>query len=87
MWTVRLNGIPERINDKAVTIKGKVYSFDSFDTWFRDGEKISGFLDDVYTSDPASYRWGMLEALALPADGPINILGRSVVAYGHCAYL
>ncbi|KAK8760967.1 hypothetical protein V5799_027765 [Amblyomma americanum] len=87
MWTVKLNGIPERLHDVAVTIKGKVYSFDSFGDNSSDSDEREDDLIDVYTFDPASYRWNILPTQQLHEDEPINLLGCSVVAYGHCAYL
>ncbi|XP_077497969.1 kelch domain-containing protein 3-like [Amblyomma americanum] len=86
MWTVKLNGIPERFQDMAVTIKGKVYSFDAFDDNSSDSDERDHLID-VYTFDPASYRWDIVPVEPLHEDEPINIMGCSVVAYGHCAYL
>ncbi|KAK8775943.1 hypothetical protein V5799_030713, partial [Amblyomma americanum] len=86
MWTVKLNGIPERLQDMAVTIKGKVYSFDAFDDNSSDSDERDHLID-VYTFDPASYRWDIVPVEPLHEDEPINIMGCSVVAYGHCAYL
>ncbi|KAK8783420.1 hypothetical protein V5799_010217 [Amblyomma americanum] len=89
MWTVRLRGIPEDMNDLSVIIQGKVYSFNSFrDTHSSGSDGSSGYFNDVYTFDASSYRWDMLQTRSLhPDDEPIDISGRSVVAYGHCAYL
>ncbi|KAK8778485.1 hypothetical protein V5799_020179 [Amblyomma americanum] len=87
MWTVRVNGIPERLNDKAFTVNGKTYSFDSCSYSRSDSDGSSGYNLDVYIFDHASYRWDMRKTRLLPRDGPILIFGRSVVAYGHCAYL
>ncbi|KAK8758082.1 hypothetical protein V5799_004285 [Amblyomma americanum] len=87
MWTVTLNGIPERLNYLAATIKGKVYSFDYSGVYVSDSNESAEYLIDVYTFDPASYRWDIVPVEPLHEDEPINIMGCSVVAYGHCAYL
>ncbi|KAK8783567.1 hypothetical protein V5799_010068 [Amblyomma americanum] len=87
MWTVRLNGIPGDLNYMPVTIRGKVYSFDSFGGDSSDSDERAEYLIDVYTFDPASYRWVIVPAQQLHEDQPISIICGSVVAYGHCAYL
>ncbi|KAK8778483.1 hypothetical protein V5799_020177 [Amblyomma americanum] len=56
MWTVRVNGIPERLNDKAFTVNGKTYSFDSCSYSRSDSDGSSGYNLDVYIFDHASYR-------------------------------
>ncbi|XP_077497866.1 kelch domain-containing protein 3-like [Amblyomma americanum] len=71
----------------TVSIEGKVYPFDSFGDNSSDSDESSEYLIDVYTFDPASYRWDIVPTHTLPEDEPINIMGRSVVAYGQSAYL
>ncbi|KAK8787307.1 hypothetical protein V5799_022916 [Amblyomma americanum] len=87
MWTVKLNGIPERLNDMAVTIKGTVYSFDYFGVNISDSDENAEHLIGVYTFNPASYRWHIVPVQPLREGQPINIMGCSAVAYGHYAYL
>ncbi|XP_077496530.1 kelch domain-containing protein 3-like [Amblyomma americanum] len=87
MWTVRLNRILEGVCETAVTIQGKVYSFDSFDICYPDSDEISGYLIDVCTFNPTSYRWNLIHTQSFLEEVPVNIMGRGVVAYGHCAYL
>ncbi|XP_077496534.1 kelch domain-containing protein 3-like [Amblyomma americanum] len=79
MWTVRLTGVPQRVDNNAVSIHGKIYSFD-FQT-------VSRNLINVHTFDPASHRWDIVQTRALPNSEPIGIYRHTIVAYGHCAYV
>ncbi|XP_077492169.1 kelch domain-containing protein 3-like [Amblyomma americanum] len=84
MWTARLSDVPDRVNRSAVSINGKVYSFDCHDA---DGTRTLRNLVYVLIFDPATSRWTTEHTQSLPDGRPNNIFLRAVAVYGHCAYL
>ncbi|XP_077497515.1 kelch domain-containing protein 3-like [Amblyomma americanum] len=79
MWTMKLKDVPKSVNRHAVTIKGKIYSFDiSYEE--RD------FID-VYIFHSACYSWDVVRTTPLPGGRPRTFLDLNVVAYGDSAYL
>ncbi|KAK8772939.1 hypothetical protein V5799_012530 [Amblyomma americanum] len=85
MWTVRLKRVPERVNQLAVSINGKIYSFYSYDS----GLNVSNREPiNVYVFNPVSYHWDLLQTqYYLPNGTRSDIVCHAVVAYEDCAYI
>ncbi|XP_077496521.1 kelch domain-containing protein 3-like [Amblyomma americanum] len=86
MCTALLNGVPELVDDMAVTIKGKVYSFDVFYNYHGDSDEILGSHFGVYHFHPATCAWRVLLTELHLDGGSVNFIVHSVVTYDHCAY-
>ncbi|XP_077497556.1 kelch domain-containing protein 3-like [Amblyomma americanum] len=85
MWTVRLEGVPEGASYTAVSINGKIYSFDPDR---EDVDRTTRESVEVYVFDPATCQWNQLRTQSLPDGSPWhNNYSLTVVAYGDCAYL
>ncbi|KAK7027367.1 kelch domain-containing protein 3 [Halocaridina rubra] len=84
MWTIELEGGPQRVNHAAVSVGDKIYSFGGYCT----GENYNTIRNmDVHVLDTMTYRWKALKIPQRRRVVPFQRYGHTAVAYGSKVYI
>ncbi|XP_042222819.1 kelch domain-containing protein 3-like [Homarus americanus] len=84
LWTVELEGGPQRVNHAAVPVGEKIYSFGGYCT----GENYRTIRNmDVHILDTVTYRWKAIEIRQERKCVPFQRYGHTAVAFGHLVYV
>ncbi|KAK3863462.1 hypothetical protein Pcinc_030769 [Petrolisthes cinctipes] len=84
LWTVELEGGPQRVNHAAVSVGDKIYSFGGYCT----GENYRAMRNmDVHVLNTVTYRWKAIETQQSRNVVPFQRYGHTAVAFGHLVYV
>ncbi|ROT71035.1 hypothetical protein C7M84_010661 [Penaeus vannamei] len=84
LWTVELEGGPQRVNHAAVAVGDRIYSFGGYCT----GENYRTIRNmDVHVLNTVTYRWKAIDIKQEREFVPFQRYGHTAVAFGHLVYV